>query len=112
MSWLFGIRRNDTSLPGDDLTPESPGGSGAITPPPSEAGGGGDRVSMSDKSRKAMEAYRFDSSALERAAQAARELERSSKYIFSTINSILIQNLKVLTFHVVLFFYNYLHFIF
>ncbi|XP_073977092.1 ATPase family AAA domain containing bor isoform X3 [Rhodnius prolixus] len=77
MSWLFGIRRNDTSLPGDDLTPESPGGSGAITPPPSEAGGGGDRVSMSDKSRKAMEAYRFDSSALERAAQAARELERS-----------------------------------
>jgi ATPase family AAA domain-containing protein 3A/B len=29
--------------------------------------------------KKAMEAYRFDSSALERAAEAAKTLERSSK---------------------------------
>ena len=55
-------------------TPEIPG-------VPADAGGGGGESTGS----KAMEAYRFDSSALERAAQAARELEKSSKcsqYIF------------------------------
>lgn len=34
---------------------------------------------LTSAERKAMEAYRFDSSALERAAEAARTLERSSK---------------------------------
>ncbi|XP_069690200.1 ATPase family AAA domain-containing protein 3A homolog [Periplaneta americana] len=63
MSWLFGYRGNQ---PPSDVP--------QIPIPPSEGGGGG----SDDKSTKtAMEAYRFDSSALERAAQAAKELERS-----------------------------------
>lgn len=66
MSWLFGIRR-----------PEVPTGDGGL-PPPEE--GGGDlppTKQQAEAAKKAMEAYRFDSAALERAAQAARELEKS-----------------------------------
>lgn len=67
MSWLFGMNKNQA-------------------PPQMSGGGGGDDGSdqpapapLSKSERKAMEAYRFDSSALERAAEAARTLERSSK---------------------------------
>ncbi|XP_065218736.1 ATPase family AAA domain-containing protein 3A homolog [Planococcus citri] len=70
MSWLFGIRRDTPGIPVEGLPPpesdNTGGGAGA-------AGGSGD-----DKRKaKTMEPYSFDSSALERAAQAARELERS-----------------------------------
>lgn len=52
------------------------GGGGGV---PNSAGqASGDR-GLSSAERKAMEAYRFDSSALERAAEAAKTLERSSK---------------------------------
>lgn len=64
MSWLFGYSR----------PPQPP----ADMPPPSEENA---QSNLTKAERKAMEAYRFDSSALERAAQAAKELERSSKYI-------------------------------
>lgn len=71
MSWLFGYRGNQPPPEGTQ-----------IPIPPSEGGGGG---GSDDKNKKkAMEAYRFDSSALERAAQAAKDLERSSKYICIT----------------------------
>lgn len=77
MSWLFGIRRDTPGIPVEGLPPPesdntgSGGGAGA-------AGGSGD-----DKRKvKPMEPYSFDSSALERAAQAARELERSSELCF------------------------------
>lgn len=63
MSWLFGRR----SGPSEPPPPEFP-----RFPDPS-AGGSDD-----EKARKSMEAYRFDSTALERAAQAARDLEKSS----------------------------------
>jgi len=66
MSWLFGYRGNQQPPEGTQ-----------IPTPPSEGGGGGGSDDKSTK--KAMEAYRFDSSALERAAQAAKDLERSSK---------------------------------
>lgn len=72
MSWLFGIKRDP--VPMSDAFPVSSEGDagGSTTPPPGD-----------DKSkRKQMETYSFDSSALERAAQAARELERSSKIFF------------------------------
>lgn len=66
-SWLFG-RRNDPS-------------SGVLPP----ASGGGDSGSgggeNDEQLKKRMEAYRFDSAALERAAQAARDLEKSSKSV-------------------------------
>lgn len=65
MSWLLGKHRPDqvpevirTTVDGNDQGEGSKGGENA--------------------ERKTMDAYRFDSSALERAAEAARILERSS----------------------------------
>lgn len=65
MSWIFGYKSQ--------------------VPPPQPPGGDDDGNSpaptpLTKSERKAMEAYRFDSSALERAAEAAKTLERSSKY--------------------------------
>lgn len=66
MSWLFGIKSNPAppTASGDD-------GSDQPNQPAS--------APLSKSERRAMEAYRFDSSALERAAEAAKTLERSSK---------------------------------
>lgn len=66
-SWLFG-RRNDP--PSGVLPPVSGGGD--------SGSGGGEN---DEQLKKRMEAYRFDSAALERAAQAARDLEKSSKSV-------------------------------
>ncbi|VEN60088.1 unnamed protein product [Callosobruchus maculatus] len=72
MSWLFGSRHREQ---GPDLAqmglgvPSGAGGNSGNDPP--------QEPSLSKAERRAMEAYRFDSTALERAAQAARELERS-----------------------------------
>lgn len=66
MSWIFGYSTKPPQPPVD----EPPTDSGGAAAPP---------VNLTKSEKKAMEAYRFDSSALERAAQAARELERSSK---------------------------------
>lgn len=69
MSWLFGY----SSKPPQPPSEEPPVDNGGSTTPTS---------TLSKSEKKAMEAYRFDSSALERAAQAARELERSSKSLW------------------------------
>ncbi|XP_034839759.1 ATPase family AAA domain-containing protein 3A homolog [Maniola hyperantus] len=61
MSWLFGYSRPQQPPPEDS----------------SADGAGSAPVNLTKAEKKAMEAYRFDSSALERAAQAARELEKS-----------------------------------
>lgn len=69
MSWLFGVKKQP-------ILPEN-----ATSDPNSLASAGqasGDQQ-LTKAEKKAMEAYRFDSSALERAAQAARTLETSSK---------------------------------
>lgn len=66
MSWIFGIKSQ----------PQTPTAGG-------DAGGDANQPAappLSNSERRAMEAYRFDSSALERAAEAAKTLERSSKY--------------------------------
>lgn len=66
MSWLFGIKNQTPPQAGgsdDGSDPNQP------APPP-----------LSKSERKAMEAYRFDSSALERAAEAAKTLERSREH--------------------------------
>lgn len=68
MSWLFGYSR--PQMPPPDGTPVDGGDSGSSAPQPN----------LTNAEKRAMEAYRFDSSALERAAQAAKELERSSKF--------------------------------
>ena len=76
MSWLFGLNKGDQ-------IPELP----QFPVPPAGASGGsgddgdkvGDRQGQTSKDDKSsMEAYRFDSAALERAAKAAKELEKSS----------------------------------
>lgn len=73
MSWIFGYGKKGDQ--GQGFPP--PGDGSAGSPPVPEMG-------LSKAEKKAMEAYRFDSSALERAAQAARELEQSSM-IFSIL---------------------------
>lgn len=81
MSWLFGLRKDpipDFSAMGNqiNLGSGSPGGEGQ---PPSSSGGSNSNSGGSGD-KKSMDAYRFDSSALERAAKAARELELSRMY--------------------------------
>ncbi|KAF2880751.1 hypothetical protein ILUMI_25423 [Ignelater luminosus] len=74
MSWIFGYGKNTQQPP--DLSqfglgqPPASGGSGGSPDDPKPP-------NLTKGEKKAMEAYRFDSSALERAAQAAKELERS-----------------------------------
>ncbi|XP_026465167.1 ATPase family AAA domain-containing protein 3A homolog [Ctenocephalides felis] len=68
MSWIFGYGNKQPQIPNMDA------GTGA---PPGAGESAGD-AQLSKAERKAMEAYRFDSTALERAASAARELERSA----------------------------------
>lgn len=68
MSWLFGIKTQKPQMPGVD------------DPNQANAGPAGQQQQqLTSSERKAMEAYRFDSSALERAAEAAKVLEKSSK---------------------------------
>ncbi|XP_068212844.1 ATPase family AAA domain-containing protein 3-A [Palaemon carinicauda] len=67
MSWLFGMNQRPQDF-------------SQFVPPPSTVGGGGgsDDDGGSNKGSSAMEAYRFDSAALERAARAAKDLEKSA----------------------------------
>lgn len=67
MSWIFGVKKQPT-IP--ENVPESQQGNTAGTQ------SGDQQLTKAEK--KAMEAYRFDSSALERAAAAAKTLENSS----------------------------------
>jgi len=68
MSWLFGSRQEPTSPPTSVLPPGSAG----------DSNNGDNGAQPKDGvQRTASEAYRFDSSALERAAQAAKDLEHS-----------------------------------
>lgn len=76
MSWIFGYGNRQQQNP-QDLSQFGLG-----TPTSGAGGAGGnnpeDPPGLTKSEKKAMEAYRFDSSALERAAQAAKDLERSS----------------------------------
>jgi ATPase family AAA domain-containing protein 3A/B len=71
MSWLFGYKSKQPEMP--QPPPENPGNA--------TAGQASGDQQLTKAERKAMEAYRFDSSALERAAEAAKTLERSSKFM-------------------------------
>lgn len=74
MSWLFGYRN---SQPPQDFTQF------VAQPPPAAGGSDGGGKPPSQVGRSQMEAYRFDSAALERAASAAKDLERSSMTLLS-----------------------------
>ena len=66
MSWIFGLNKGQGG-PADFSQLGLP-------PPPGDSGGNdGDKKGSQGQS----EAYRFDSAALERAAKAAKELEKS-----------------------------------
>ncbi|XP_015922025.1 ATPase family AAA domain-containing protein 3 [Parasteatoda tepidariorum] len=71
MSWLFGVKRD----PVPDFSSMNVS-SGSGSPPENQGTGDGGSNSGSNDDRKSM-SYRFDSSALERAAKAAKELEQS-----------------------------------
>lgn len=76
MPWFYGRGSNnapDLSAMGLGIPPQGAAGGGAGAPP--------EEPNLTRAERKAMEAYRFDSSALERAAQAAKDLEKSSKLL-------------------------------
>lgn len=85
MSWLLGRNRQQ---PQPDQTAGFSDGGGAADPEGRTAGEKSGDSQLSRAERKAMEAYRFDSSALERAADAAKTLERSSKNKISSANCI------------------------
>ena len=71
MSWIFGYKK-----PVSDLPPQGSGGTGdgSLSPP----SGTGNEKPVDPKTFAGRESiYKFDSTALERAAQAAKELERS-----------------------------------
>ena len=76
MSWLFGLNKGQQS--DVDLS--------SFQLPPAGSGGADDKNSKDSQGQKAMEAYRFDSAALERAAKAAKELERSRTYVTCFVN--------------------------
>lgn len=71
MSWLWGgYRQPQVPENFNDFLPNAP----------AEGGSSGGDNDGKDKKGGAMEAYRFDSSALERAAQSAKVLESSREY--------------------------------
>lgn len=72
MSWIFGVNKPPPS--GEGLTPSAPPGAGG------DDGGGGKDDKSENEGTKAAPIWRsFDPSGLERAAKAARELEKSRK---------------------------------
>lgn len=78
MAWFFGGGGNSA---GGDKNQNAGQAGGA----PAGTSGAADQT-LTKAERKAMEAYRFDSSALERAAEAARTLETSSKCFPQILN--------------------------
>ena len=70
MSWLLGSQYRQQQPPPPDFgqVPPAAGGAGA---------GAGGNSGSDDPPKTKMDAYRFDSSALERAAKAAKDLEKS-----------------------------------
>lgn len=86
MSWIFGYKKPVSDLP--------PQGSGV---PPSDGSSplSNDKPSGGNASRESF--YKFDSTALERAAQAAKELERSRKYhiLKSILNFLSFKNMQI-----------------
>ena len=78
MSWLFGVGNKGQGDPPQFPVPPPPGSGG-------DGGGDGGKGGGTTVFGKQMDAYRFDSAALERAAKAAKELEHSSMWLVLTL---------------------------
>lgn len=74
MSWLFGIKKDQ---PGGGEMPDLSSLGVTVPPGGGAPAGGGSGGGDDGKKSSRMEGYHFDSSALERAAKAARDLEAS-----------------------------------
>lgn len=72
MSWLLGNRYSQSQDFSQYVQPPASGGGG-------DGGGSGDGPQSKTPTKSQMDAYRFDSSALERAAAAAKDLEKSGE---------------------------------
>ena len=81
MSWLFGIKKEPTGFNPEQFA-NQPGA-------PSATPGNEQQQQQGQQGGRVSEAYRFDSSALERAAKAAKELEQSSINRFKQFQEIL-----------------------
>ena len=76
MSWLFGMNKGQQGPDNASSYPVLPGGE--------------DDKSNDRQGQNASEAYRFDSAALERAARAAKELEKSRMYTSTSCQSFIV----------------------
>lgn len=91
MSWLFGMKSNTP-----DMSQFMP------PPPPADDNNNGNRTQG-----HVSEAYRFDSTALERAAKAAKELESNSRCLLLLLFSVvLLLVLLSQLFRQLMFFFN------
>jgi len=72
MSWLFGLNKGQG---GPDLSQLG------LAVPPRGEGGDGDGSKDDSQGHRSNDSYRFDSAALERAAKAAKDLEKSRMLI-------------------------------
>lgn len=87
MAWFFGSSSQGGNPNDNNAAGSTAGGSAQAT-----AGQAAADATLSKAERKAMEAYRFDSSALERAADAAKTLEKSSELLDKYFHRVLINS--------------------
>lgn len=78
MSWLFGMNQRPQDF-AQFVPPAAAGGDGG------QDGSGGDSGDNKGSKSTSMDAYRFDSAALERAAKAAKDLESSRKNLYLSV---------------------------
>lgn len=82
MSWLFGVKKDDLPPPGfPPQLPVPPSGGG-------DTGGSGDKGDSDGKEKGPTKPVwtSFDPTGLERAAKAAKELEKSRKFVMNVLS--------------------------
>ena len=80
MSWLFGMNKQPPYPDGPPQYPPPPGGGDSANNPTGAGGDGGSDGGKGGKGGKPPVWANFDPTGLERAAQAAKELDKSSKF--------------------------------
>ena len=81
MSWLFGVNKQPPYPGGPPQYPPPPGGGDGGDSPTGAGGDGSDGGKDAGKGGKPPVWANFDPTGLERAAQAARELDKSSMFL-------------------------------
>lgn len=78
MSWLFGLNKGQPNQPDFSQL--------GLPSPPGDGGSDDKGGSKKDSQGQSSDAYRFDSAALERAAKAAKDLEKSRRFYTTNIS--------------------------